>query len=68
MRPAHLPQPASRRHVDTAVADLLAALAILFATAADRRTHDMVAVELNDIELAHSRLARLLALLRGRDP
>ena len=47
-----------------ALTDLLGALVVLFAITADRRTHHLAAAQVNDIELAYSRLGRLLSLLR----
>jgi len=54
-------------HVDRtrgALTDLLGSLVVLFAIADDRRTHHLAAAQVNDIELAYSRLGRLLSLLR----
>jgi hypothetical protein len=50
---------------DTAITELLTSVVALFAIASDRRTHQAVAVQVNDIELAYSRLGRLVALLRA---
>ena len=47
-----------------ALSDLLGSLVVLFAVAADRRTRHLAAAQRNDIELAYSRLGRLLSLLR----
>jgi hypothetical protein len=49
-----------------ALTDLLGSLVILFAIAADRRTRFLTAAQINDMELAYSRLGRLLSLLRPR--
>jgi hypothetical protein len=68
MRPADVasPQVDPAERAQAAVTELLAALSFLFAIAANRQTHRLATAHIHDIELAYSRLGRLVALLRSR--